>query len=115
MIDFFPLDPDPWIQNVADPTDPDPKHFRRYKQGKGVSKKYFSLGFSDYTLIDSRPVDFDLNYFDGTPIVGLHPILDNIFMATGFNGRGPTYGPAVGRGIAELLLDDGYQTIDFSR
>ena len=78
-------------------------------------KKYFSLGFSDYTLIDSRPVDFDLNYFDGTPIVGLHPILDNIFMATGFNGRGPTYGPAVGRGIAELLLDDGYQTIDFSR
>ena len=37
LIDFFPLDPDPWIQNVADPTDPDPKHFRRYKQGKGVS------------------------------------------------------------------------------
>ena len=82
---------------------------------KVFHKKYFSLGFSDYTLIDSRPVDFDLNYFDGTPIVGLHPILDNIFMATGFNGRGPTYGPAVGRGIAELLLDDGYQTIDFSR
>ena len=75
----------------------------------------FFSGFSDYTLINSRPVDFDLNYFDASPVVGMHPIYGNIFMATGFNGRGATYGPAVGRGIAELVLDDGYQTIDFSR
>ena len=38
-----------------------------------------------------------------------------VLMATGFNGRGAMYGPAVGRGIVELLLDDGYTTIDFSR
>jgi len=25
------------------------------------------------------------------------------------------FGPAAGRGIAELTLDDGYKTIDFSR
>ena len=36
-------------------------------------------------------------------------------MATGFNGRGAMYAPAVGRGMTELLLDDGYTTIDFSR
>ena len=36
-------------------------------------------------------------------------------MATGFNGRGAMYGPAVGRAITELILDDGYETIDFSR
>ena len=33
----------------------------------------------------------------------------------GFNGRGAMFGPAAGRGIVELTLDDGYKTIDFSR
>ena len=45
LVNILPLDPDPWIrifadpdpgrQNLADPTDPDPKHrFNLYKRAK---------------------------------------------------------------------------------
>ncbi len=57
----------------------------------------------------SRPIDYDHNYMDGSPVVGVHPILSNVFMATGFNGRGAMYAPGVGRALTELMLgkDDG--------
>ena len=29
---FYPLDPDPGSQNLADPTDPDPKHWQKYTE-----------------------------------------------------------------------------------
>jgi len=29
---FYPLDPDPESQNVADPTDPDPKHWKKQSE-----------------------------------------------------------------------------------
>ncbi len=67
------------------------------------------LGFKNYTLMGSRPIDYDHNYMDGSPVVGVHPILSNVFMATGFNGRGAMYAPGVGRALTELMLgkDDG--------
>jgi len=71
--------------------------------------------FKDCSVVDSKIVEYDLNYIDGTPIIGRHPIHTNIFMATGFNGRGSMFGPAVARGIVEFSLDDGYKSIDFSR
>jgi len=52
----------------------------------------------------SRPIDYDYNYIDGSPVVGIHPIHPNIFMAAGFNGRGAMYAPGVGRAIMELML-----------
>jgi FAD-dependent oxidoreductase domain-containing protein 1 len=52
----------------------------------------------------SRPIDYDHNYMDGSPVVGVHPILSNVFMATGFNGRGAMYAPGVGRALTELML-----------
>jgi glycine/D-amino acid oxidase-like deaminating enzyme len=70
---------------------------------------YPLLGFKNYTLMGSRPIDYDHNYMDGSPVVGVHPILSNVFMATGFNGRGAMYAPGVGRALTELMLgkDDG--------
>ena len=52
----------------------------------------------------SRPIDYDYNYMDGSPVVGLHPIYGNIYMAAGFNGRSAMYAPGVGRAIMELML-----------
>lgn len=72
-------------------------------------------GFKDCKVVDHRSIDYDFNYMDGTPVIGQHPINKNIHMATGFNGRGSMFAPAVGRAITELVLDDGYKTIDFSR
>jgi FAD-dependent oxidoreductase domain-containing protein 1 len=55
----------------------------------------------------SRPIDYDYNYMDGSPVVGIHPVLQNIFIAAGFNGRGAMYAPGVGRAITELMLGNG--------
>ena len=34
-------------------------------------------------MLDHRSIDYDLNYVDGTPIIGSHPIHTHIHMATG--------------------------------
>ena len=53
------------------------------------------------------------NTFDGNMIIG--PWVghaDNFLLATGYSGHGLQHTPAVGRALAELILDGGYQTID---
>jgi len=97
-------------QNMYGDVDPD-----YFEQVIIPAVQYRIPGFKNYTLMGSRPVDYDYNYEDGSPIIGIHPIVTEVMMATGFNGRGAMYGPAVGRAITELILDDGYETIDFSR
>jgi len=77
--------------------------------------EYRLPGFVGCQVLDHRSIDYDLNYIDGTPIIGSHPVHSNIHIATGFNGRGSMFAPAVGRAIKELYLDDGYTSIDFSR
>jgi len=72
-------------------------------------------GFEHPTLKGSYPVDYDYNYYDGSPIVGRHPVMINVMMACGFNGLGAQMAPAVARGIMELLYDQGYCSIDLSR
>lgn len=76
---------------------------------------------------------YDFNYYDENGIIGAHPYYHNLYFATGFSGHG-TYAkyvniliifqiyflgiqqaPAVGRAIAELILDGDYQTIDLGR
>ena len=41
--------------------------------------------------------------------------LDNVFMAVGFSGHGIMHAPAAGRGVAELILDGCYSTMDLTR
>ena len=41
--------------------------------------------------------------------------LENFLIATGFSGHGLQHAPAVGRALAELILDGGFQTIDLGR
>jgi len=72
-------------------------------------------GFDHPVLQGSYPVDYDYNYYDGSPIVGRHPVMDNIFMACGFGGLGAHLAPAVARGIMELIYDQGYTSLDLSR
>ena len=53
-------------------------------------------GFDKAVLVGSQPIDFDVNYFDGSPIVGPHPYIGNMYMACGFGGLGSSLAPAVG-------------------
>ena len=55
---------------------------------------------------------YDLNTFDHNAIVGRLPGLANVYVASGFSGHGIQQSPAVGRGLAELIVDGGYRSLD---
>ncbi|WP_440108288.1 NAD(P)/FAD-dependent oxidoreductase [Acidovorax sp. BL-A-41-H1] len=57
---------------------------------------------------------YEMNTFDHNAIVGLHSACDNLVFANGFSGHGLQQCPAVGRGLAELMLTGQYQTLDLS-
>ena len=57
---------------------------------------------------------YDCNVLDNNAIVGKHPKYENVFLATGFTGRGLMQSPGIGRGLTELITTGKYQTIDLS-
>lgn len=57
---------------------------------------------------------YEMNTFDANGIVGAHPVLPNLYFANGFSGHGIQQSPAVGRGVAELLVHGGYRTLDLA-
>jgi FAD-dependent oxidoreductase domain-containing protein 1 len=57
---------------------------------------------------------YELNTLDHNGIVGRHPALSNVFFANGFSGHGLQHAPGVGRGVAELIVDGGFRTLDLS-
>nr|AEE63374.1 unknown [Dendroctonus ponderosae] len=58
---------------------------------------------------------YEYNTFDENGIVGPHPYYTNIYLATGFSGHGIQQAPAIWRGVAEMILDGKFQTIDLTR
>lgn len=57
---------------------------------------------------------YEMNTFDANGLVGPHPDVDNLLCANGFSGHGIQQAPAVGRGLAELIVHGRYLTIDLS-
>ncbi|CAN0144163.1 unnamed protein product, partial [Phaeothamnion confervicola] len=57
---------------------------------------------------------YEYNTFDCNGIVGHHPEVGNLIFANGFSGHGLQQSPAVGRGVAELIVHGGYRTLDLS-
>ena len=57
---------------------------------------------------------YDCNKLDNNAIVGKHPKYENVYLATGFTGRGLMQAPGIGRGLTELITTGKYQTIDLS-
>ncbi|XP_067113856.1 FAD-dependent oxidoreductase domain-containing protein 1 [Osmerus mordax] len=55
---------------------------------------------------------YDYNTFDQNAILGMHPLVSNMLFATGFSGHGLQHSPAVGRAVAEIILDGGFRTLD---
>jgi len=57
---------------------------------------------------------YEMNTFDHNAIIGRHPVITNLLFANGFSGHGIQQSPAVGRAIAELIVDDRFVTTDLS-
>nr|KAF6311756.1 FAD dependent oxidoreductase domain containing 1 [Pipistrellus kuhlii] len=57
---------------------------------------------------------YDYNTFDQNGVVGPHPLVSNMYFATGFSGHGLQQAPAVGRAVAEMVLEGQFRTIDLS-
>jgi len=57
---------------------------------------------------------YDTNKLDNNAIVGKHPAYKNVYLATGFTGRGLMQSPGIGRALTELITTGSYQTIDLN-
>lgn len=57
---------------------------------------------------------YDYNTLDQNAILGRVPGRQGLFLACGFSGHGLQQSPAVGRGMAELIVHGGYRSLDLS-
>jgi glycine/D-amino acid oxidase-like deaminating enzyme len=57
---------------------------------------------------------FEMNTFDHNAILGPHETLDNLLFVNGFSGHGMQQSPVIGRGIAELILEGRFISLDLS-
>ncbi|MGE0733224.1 MAG: NAD(P)/FAD-dependent oxidoreductase [Alphaproteobacteria bacterium] len=57
---------------------------------------------------------YDMNLFDHNAIVGPSAELPNFHFANGFSGHGLQQSPAIGRGLAELIVHGGFRSLDLS-
>jgi glycine/D-amino acid oxidase-like deaminating enzyme len=57
---------------------------------------------------------YDYNVLDQNAILGAHPNWPGLFVASGFSGHGLQQAPAVGRGLAEVMLTGSWQSLDLS-
>ncbi|GAA0292750.1 NAD(P)/FAD-dependent oxidoreductase [Rhodovulum strictum] len=71
-------------------------------------------GFAAVKVLRAWAGHYAFNRFDQNAIIGRWPGLDNLFVMNGFSGHGLQQAPAVGRGIAELILHGGYRSLDLS-
>lgn len=71
-------------------------------------------GFDAVKVIRAWAGHYDFNRLDQNAILGRHPGWANFLVASGFSGHGLQQAPAVGRGLAELILTGGWQSLDLS-
>lgn len=68
--------------------------------------------FEAIRMIRGWACHYAYNTLDQNAIVGPHPEITNFLFCNGFSGHGLQQSPAMGRGIAELILHGGYRTLD---
>ena len=97
----------------ADPDDFDPNHTEfetiiwpalatRSKHFEAIKVLRFWAGHYAYNTLDQNAV------------TGRHPEIKNFLFANGFSGHGLQQAPAMGRGIAELIVHGTYRRLDMS-
>ncbi|XP_013402283.1 FAD-dependent oxidoreductase domain-containing protein 1 [Lingula anatina] len=57
---------------------------------------------------------YDYNYVDQNLIIGKHPEFPQMIFANGSSGHGVQHAIPIGLAVSELILENGYETIDLS-
>lgn len=57
---------------------------------------------------------YAFNRFDQNAVIGPHPELENFIFINGFSGHGLQQSPAMGRGVAELIVYSAFRSLDLS-
>jgi FAD-dependent oxidoreductase domain-containing protein 1 len=70
--------------------------------------------FDAVKVVRSWAGHYAFNTLDQNAILGRHPRFGNFYLMNGFSGHGLQQAPAVGRGIAELILTGDYQSLDLT-
>jgi glycine/D-amino acid oxidase-like deaminating enzyme len=70
--------------------------------------------FDQVGLVASWGGQYDYNTLDHNLIIGASSLVENLIFANGFSGHGLQQGPAVGRGVSELLTYGMFRTLDLS-
>ena len=70
--------------------------------------------FERIRLLNSWVGHYAYNTFDQNAILGFHSKIKNFVFANGFSGHGFQQSPAIGRGIAELIIYNKYRSLNLS-
>jgi glycine/D-amino acid oxidase-like deaminating enzyme len=70
--------------------------------------------FESVKLTHQYAAHYEMNIFDHNAIVGPHTTVNNFHFINGFSGHGMQQSPAMGRGMAELLIHGEYRTLDLT-
>ena len=73
------------------------------------------MAFQSLKLINAWAGYYDYNTLDQNAIIGRHPEITNLFVASGFSGHGLQQAYGAGRAISELILEGRFKTIDLKR
>ncbi len=68
--------------------------------------------FESIKVIREWAGHYDMNTLDANAIIGPHTDIQNFLFMNGFSGHGLQQSPAMGRGIAEWITHNAFQTLD---
>ena len=71
--------------------------------------------FEAIKVVSSWAGTYEYNTLDQNGIIGMHDLVNNLYIVGGFSGHGIQQSPAVGRAMSELVLDGESHSIDLKR
>lgn len=101
-----------WIDD-ADPADLD-ADYAQFDEVTWPTLAHRIPAFERIRMTRAWAGHYEMNVFDHNALIGWTPGVANLMTATGFSGHGMQHSPATGRGVAELILNGAFQTLDLS-
>ena len=88
--------------------------YEEFEEGCWPVMARYIPAFEATKLVRGWACHYAYNTLDQNAVVGPHPEIRNFLFCNGFSGHGLQQAPAMGRGLAELVVHGGYRTLDLS-